>query len=54
MIDYTITLLALKKLTKEYEQAMLLSNPNKAFEIGSDLVEVTLTLQDLAYENQKV
>ena len=54
MNDYALPLLVLKRLIKDYEEAMRLGNQSKAYQIGSDLVEMALKLQDIAYENKKV
>jgi hypothetical protein len=54
MNDYALPLLVLRRLTKDYEEAMLLGNKAKAYQIGSDLVEMALKLQDIAHENKKV
>jgi hypothetical protein len=48
MTDYSLPLVVLRRLTNEYETAMLQRQFNKAYQIGSDMVEMTLKLQDLA------
>ena len=54
MIDYSLSLVALRKLSKEYENALLSRNPSKAYQISDELVEMALKLQDIANENQKI
>jgi hypothetical protein len=54
MNDYGLPLLVLRRLSKDYEQAMLERDPSKAYQIAHDLVEMALKLQDIANENQKV
>jgi hypothetical protein len=48
MNDYALPLIVLRKLTKEYENAMQKKQYALAYQIGSDMVEMTLKLQDLA------
>jgi hypothetical protein len=48
MNDYSLPLVVLRRLTTEYEIAMQKKQYNKAYQIGSDMVEMTLKLQDLA------
>ena len=48
MNDYALPLLVLRRLSKEYEEAMLSRKQNKAYEIASDLVDMALKLQDIA------
>jgi len=48
MIDYALPLVVLRRLTNEYETAMLKRQYDKAYQIGSDMVEMTLKLQDLS------
>jgi hypothetical protein len=55
--DYSLPLLVLRKLSKDYEDAMLKGNKDKAYEVSVDLVEMALKLSDIAHgrnENQKV
>jgi len=51
MTDYSLPLIVLHKLAKEYESAMLKRDKTKAYQIAHDMVEMTLKLQDLANEN---
>lgn len=51
MNDYSLPLLVLRKLSKDYEEAMLNKNKDKAYQIGVDLVEMALKLQDIAHGN---
>jgi hypothetical protein len=48
MNDYALPLLVLRRLSKEYEEAMLSRKQDKAYEIASDLVDMALKLQDIA------
>lgn len=48
MTDYSLPLIVVRKLSKEYEDAMLKHNYGKAHQIAHDLVEMALKLQDLA------
>jgi hypothetical protein len=48
MTDYSLPLVVLKRLTTEYETAMLKRDYAKAYQIAHDMVEMTLKLQDLA------
>jgi hypothetical protein len=54
MNDYSLPLLVLRRLSKEYEEAMLTKKQDKAYQIASDLVDMALKLQDLAGDKQKV
>lgn len=57
MTDYSLPLLVLRKLAKDYEEAMLKRNKDKAYQISVDLVEMALKLSDIAhgrYEDQKI
>jgi hypothetical protein len=54
MNDYALPLLVLRRLSKEYEEAMLTRKQDKAYEIASDLVDMALKLQDIAGDKQKV
>ena len=54
MDDYALPLLVLRRLSKDYEEAMLLKQEGKAYQIASDLVDMALKLQDLAGDKQKV
>jgi hypothetical protein len=48
MNDYALPLLVLRRLSKEYEEAMLSRKQDKAYQIASDLVDMALKLQDIA------
>jgi len=48
MTDYSLPLIVLRKLAKDYEEDMLKRNKNKAYQIAHDIVEMTLKLQDIA------
>ena len=48
MTDYSLPLVVVRKLATQYETAMLKRQYDKAYQIGSDLVEMTLKLQDIA------
>jgi hypothetical protein len=48
MTDYSLPLVVLRKLSKEYEHAMLKRNFGKAHQIAHDMVEMALKLQDIA------
>lgn len=57
MNDYALPLLVLRRLSKEYEEAMLLKKQDKAYEVATDLVDMALKLQDIAgtkHENKEV
>jgi len=53
MTDYSLPMIVTRKLLKEYETAMLKRNSNKAYQIASDIVEMTLKLQDIANDQNK-
>jgi hypothetical protein len=48
MNDYSLPLLTLRRLAKDYEAAMLKRQYDKAYELANDIVEMALKLQDLA------
>ena len=48
MNDYALPLVLTRKLLNEYETAMLKRQYDNAYQIGSDIVEITLKLQDIA------
>ena len=48
MKDYSLPLIVLRKLSKEYENAMLKRQTALAYQIATDMVEMTLKLQDVA------
>jgi hypothetical protein len=57
MNDYSLPLLVLRRLSKDYEDAMLSRQQYKAYQIATDLVDMALKLQDIAgnlNENKKV
>lgn len=57
MNDYSLPLLVLRRLSKEYEEAMLKQNKTLAYEVSVDLVEMALKLSDIAHgrnEDKKV
>jgi len=49
MNDYSLSLLVLRKLSKDYEDAMLKGNKDHAYEVSVDLVEMALRLSDIAH-----
>ena len=51
MNDYALPLILLRKLASDYEDAMLKGDKHKAYQLGVDLVEMALKLQDLASDN---
>jgi len=48
MTDYALPLVILRRLTNEYEHAILKGQKDKAYQIAHDMVEMTLKLQDLS------
>ena len=48
MNDYSLPLLTLRKLSRDYEAAMLKHQWALAYQISVDMVEMTLKLQDLS------
>jgi hypothetical protein len=48
MNDYSLPLLVLRRLSKEYEEAMLSRKQDKAYQFATDLVDMALKLQDIA------
>jgi hypothetical protein len=48
MSDYGLPLIVLRRLSKEYEDAMLKRQTALAYQIANDIVEMALKLQDLA------
>lgn len=53
MNDYALPLIVLRKLLKDYEEAMLKSKKDQAYEISVDLVEMALKLSDIAHGRSK-
>ena len=49
MNDYSLPLIVLRKLSREYEEAMLKGKKDLAYEISVDLVEMALKLSDIAH-----
>ena len=49
MNDYSFPLLKLRDLSKQYEEAMMQRNKDKAYEISVELVEMALKLSDIAH-----
>ena len=54
MKDFSLPFLVSKKLLDGYYDAMLKQDKQRAYEIATDLVEMTLKLQDIAGEDKKV
>ena len=48
MTDYALPLIVLRKLSRQYEDAMQKKQTALAYQIATDMVEMTLKLQDLA------
>ena len=48
MNDYALPLILLRKLSQDYEEAMLRKQWALAYKLGSEMVEMSLKLQDLA------
>lgn len=48
MTDYALPLIVLRRLSREYEAAMLKNQWALAYQISTDIVEMALKLQDLA------
>lgn len=48
MTDYALPLVVLRRLTNEFEHALLKGQKDKAYQIAHDMVEMALKLQDLA------
>jgi len=48
MTDYALPLIVLRKLSRDYEDAMLKRQTALAYQIATDIVEMSLKLQDLA------
>ena len=48
MNDYALPLVVLRRLSREYEDAMQKKKYALAYQIANDLVEMALKLQDLA------
>ena len=48
MTDYALPLIVLRKLSRDYEDAMLKRQTALAYQIATDIVEMALKLQDLA------
>jgi hypothetical protein len=48
MTDYALPLIVLRKLSKDYEDAMLKHQWALAYQIATDMVEMALKLQDIA------
>ena len=48
MNDYSLPLLTLRKLSRDYEAAMLKHQWALAYQISTDIVEMALKLQDVA------
>jgi len=45
---------SLRDLSKDYEEAMLKRNKDKAYEISVELVEMALKLSDITHEQKTV
>ena len=54
MKDFSQPFLDAKRLLDEYYKAMIAQNGNLAYEIATNLIEVSLKLQDIAGEDKKV
>ena len=48
MNDYALPLIVLRKLSRDYEDAMLKKQTALAYQIATDIVEMALKLQDVA------
>lgn len=48
MNDYALPLIVLRRLSQEYEDAMLKRQNALAYQIATDMVEMALKLQDIA------
>ena len=48
MKDYALPLIVLRRLSQDYEAAMLKRQTALAYQIASEMVEMTLKLQDVA------
>jgi hypothetical protein len=46
--DYALPLIVLRRLSQDYENAMLKKQTALAYQIATDMVEMTLKLQDVA------
>jgi len=53
MNDYSLPLIVLRKLLKDYEEAMLKGKQDQAYEVSVDLVEMALKLSDIAHGRTK-
>ena len=51
MKDFSLPYLAAKRLLENYYQAMLNKDKDLAFQIAVDLVEMSLKLEDIAYDS---
>ena len=51
MKDFSLPYLAAKRLLENYYQAMLSQDKDLAFQIAVDLVEMSLKLEDIAYDS---
>lgn len=49
--DYSLPYLAAKRLLENYYHAMLAKDKDLAFQIAVDLVEMSLKLEDIAYDS---
>lgn len=49
MNDYSLPLIVLRKLSRDYEEAMLKGKKDQAYEVSVDLVEMALKLSDIAH-----
>lgn len=54
MKDYSLQFVTAKRLLDDYYKAMIAQNGNLAYEIATNLIEVSLKLQDIAGEDKKV
>jgi len=48
MTDYALPLITLRKLSRDYEEAMQKKQWALAYQISTDLIEMALKLQDLS------
>jgi hypothetical protein len=53
MQDYSLPYIVLNSLLKKYHDCMLKNNTHRAYEVATDMVEMSLTLQDMAHDKDR-
>ena len=54
MRDYSLPYIVINSLLKKYHDCMLNNNTHRAYEVATDIVEMSLTLQDMAHDKDRL